>query len=268
MNPLASKEDRQKTLEKFAGKFIAAVSAYFVEKVEAYIKDNKEVIDQVAVECQRLLNEKLINTESLFEELARRIAQGRPTHVTETSDNWLQILISASLGDLSRAVGGAVDGKLSWVDFLKKTIFNTVWQTVLISLVDGGLGLFLTVTIEYFQSRSNRDNTVRSLLSRSKDDMVRSIRQLTSEARDNINKKIAVEIDNKKKEKCKDMYQKLNDEQKKMEIINATLSDHNFNFDAEKRRFDDILSAIYDEAKEAYSVVFGRELALQQFETF
>ena len=35
-----------------------------------------------------------------------------------------------------------------------------------------------------------------------------------------------------------------------------------------KKRFSDILSAIYNEAKEAYSAVFGKELTMPLFETF
>ena len=53
-----------------------------------------------------------------------------------------------------------------------------------------------------------------------------------------------------------------------MKNIKAALSDHNFNLDAEKKRFNTILSEIYNEAKEAYSVVFGKEITLEQFKAF
>lgn len=118
------------------------------------------------------------------------------------------------------------------------------------------------------QGKSNKNDTVKKILSSSKDDIVRTIRQQTSEICNTLNKQIAVEINKKKNEKSEDMNQKLCDEEKKMETINAAFSDHNFNLDTEKTRFRAILSTIYDEADEAYSVVFGKELSLQQFESF
>jgi hypothetical protein len=268
MNPLASKEAKQKEIEEFSGMFVTAVSEYFVKKVEDYIAENRAVIDKEVEECEKALNVQLSGTESLFDDLSRKITNGSTPSATASDQSWLQLLISASLGDLSAVVREANEGKAPWVEFLKKTIFNTVWQAVVLSFASGGLGFLLVVGIEYFQSKKNKNETVKKMLSGSKDNMVRSIRQMSSETQDKINKQIAVTIDKKKKETSKDMTQKLSDEQKKMDTINSTLSDHNFNLEAEKERFNTILSAIYNEAKESYSVVFGQELSLQQFNAF
>lgn len=268
MNPLSSKESKRKSMEEFTGKFITVVSDYFVEKVDNYLAENKIAIDQEVEDCQKHLNISLDSTESLFKDLSKKITNGKNTSISESDKNWLQIMISGYLGDFSAALKGATDGKASWVEFLKKTIFNTVWQFVLLSLVDGGLGVILALLIEYMQGKSNKNDTVKKILSSSKDDIVRTIRQQTSEICNTLNKQIAVEINKKKNEKSEDMNQKLCDEEKKMETINAAFSDHNFNLDTEKTRFRAILSTIYDEADEAYSVVFGKELSLQQFESF
>ncbi len=268
MNPLASKASKKADMEKFTGKFIQAVSDYFVEKVDTYLAENKVAINKEVEECQKLLNAELASTESLFDDLSRKITQGKETSVSESDKSWLQILISGYLGDFSAALKGATDGKASWVEFLKKTIFNTVWQFVLLSLVDGGLGVLLALLIEYLQGRSNKNDTVKKILSKSKEDIVKTIRQQTAEIRNSLNKQIAVEIDKKKKEKSEDMKQRLCDEQNKMDTIEAAFADHNFNLDTEKDRFQTILSAIYGEAHEAYSIVFGQELTLQQFESF
>ncbi|MBQ9230623.1 MAG: dynamin family protein [Prevotella sp.] len=268
MNPLSSKESKRKSMEEFSGKFITVVSDYFVEKIDNYLAENKTVIDQEVKDCQKHLNISLDSTESLFKDLSKKITNGKNTSISESDKNWLQILISGYLGDFSAAIKGATDGKASWVEFLKKTIFNTVWQFVLLSLVDGGLGVILALLIEYMQGKSNKNDTVKKILSNSKDDIVRTIRQQTSEICNTLNKQIAVEINKKKNEKSEEMNQKLCDEEKKMETINAAFSDHNFNLDTEKTRFRTILSTIYDEANEAYSVVFGKELSLQQFESF
>ncbi|MCH5310401.1 MAG: dynamin family protein [Prevotella sp.] len=266
MNPLASKESKKADIEKFTGKFITAVSDYFVEKVEEYLNENMEVIYKEVESCQKQLNTSLDGIETLFEGLSGKITQGGGTPIAESDKNWLQIIISAYLGDISKMINGATGGKTSWVEFLKKTIFNTVWQFVLLSLVDGGLGFLLALAIEYLQGRSDKNDNVKKILSKSKNDIVKTIRQQTSEIRNSLNEKIAVGINEKKVEICEDMRLKLRDEQNKMETINATLSNHNFNLNAEKERFDTILSAIYGEANKAYVVVYGKEITLHQFE--
>ena len=268
MNPLASKESKRADMEKFTGKFITAVTDYFVEKVDSYLKENLATINKEVEECQKLLDVSLAGTEALFDDLSKKIAHGNGTSVPQSDKNWLQIIISAYLGDFSRVIEGSVDGKASWVEFLKKTIFNVVWQMVLLALVDGGLGALLALAIEYMQGRSNKNDTVKKILSKSKDDIVKTIRQQTSEICNSLNKQIAVEIDKKKRGKSEDMAQKLRDEQKKMDTINSAYSDHNFNLEAEKKRFETVLQAIFTEAKEAYSIVFQKELTIQQFEAF
>ena len=267
MNPLASKESKKADMEKFTGKFITAVSDYFVEKVDAYLKENVSVINVEVEECQKILNVSLNSTNALFEDLSKKITQGKGTSVAESDKNWLQIMISAYLGDISHALRGSVDGKSSWVEFLKKTIFNTVWQAVLISMIDGGIGVLIALAIEYLQGKSNKNDTVKKLLSKSKDDIVKNIRQQTSEIRNNLNKRIALEMNNKKTEKSKTMNQKLCDEQKKLDAINAAYNNHNFDLNKEKARFNTILSEIYNEARDAYSLVLGEEITLKQFET-
>ena len=268
MNPLSSRESKQKSMEVFTGQFITVVCDYFAEKVNKYLEINKSVIYDEVDECQKILNVSLGNTESLFKDLSKKITDGKDISISHSDKDWLQIMISTALGDYSAALRGAADGRSSWVDFLKKLIFNCVWQAVLLALVDGGLGVILAILIEYMQGKSNKNVTVKKILSQSKDDIVRNIRQQSLKSRNTINKEIAVKIEKKKIEKSEDMNQKLCDEQKKMDAIEAALSNHNFNLEAEKSRFRTILSSIYSEAKEAYSVVFEEELSLQKFETY
>lgn len=268
MNPSASKESRRADMEKFTGKFITAVTDYFVEKVDAYLTENLVTINAEVEECQKLLDVSLSGTEALFEDLSKKFIQGQETHEEESNMSWLQIMISATLTDFSAVIKTATDGKASWVEYLKKTIFNYVWQAVLVALMPGGTGWLMLLAIEYLQGRNNMNVTVKKILSKSKDNIIKTIRQQTIIICDNLNKQMAVQIDKKKRETCEDMVQKLCDEQKKMDIINSAYSDHNFNLEAEKKRFETILQAIYTEAKEAYSIVFQKELTIQQFEAF
>lgn len=261
----ASGDTRKKRMEEFTGKFITVVTDYFVEKVEEYISENRVVIDQEVKECQRTLNVSIDNTDKLFDDLARQLTNGTGVQPTETDKSWLQIIISSYLGDFSAALKGATDGKSSWMEYLKKTLFNTIWQAVLISLIDGGLGVLVAISIEYFQGASNKNDTVKKILEKSKEGIVKTIRDQTSVMCDNINKQVAVEINNKKTEMTEDMFLKLKDEQTKMENIIRSHTDHNFNLESEKQRFEKILDSIYKEAKDAYMEVFGSDLSLSQF---
>ena len=176
--------------------------------------------------------------------------------------------ISAYLGDFSAVLRGGMEGKAPWIDYLKKTIFNTVWQIVLLSFVDGGLGVLLAIAIEYLQGRNNKSETVKKVLESSKNGIVKAIRENTEEMKDSLNKKIALEMNNEKDKQCVINLQRLNDEQNRMKNIEEFYLEHNTNLEEEKVRFDRILDEIYQEATRSYSVVFDKKLTLDQFKQF
>lgn len=266
MNPLASKETKQRQMEEFLGKFITVTTEYFVEKVQDYIDTNKIVIEKVVEECQKTLNVNLDATNELFNDLGRTLTSNSKSSTNETDKSWLQTAISLYLGDFSAAFKVATDGKAPWVEYLKKTIFNTVWQMVLLSFVDGGLGVLIAIAIEYMQGRSNKNETVKNALANSKNSIVQGIREQTTEMGAKINKQIAVDVDKVKRATTEEITLKLNDELHKMEKINAAQNDHTFNLESEKKRFGKILNGIYAEASDTYEVVFGKSLSKQQFE--
>lgn len=268
MNILASRKSREEEMKKFTGKFITVVTDYFTEKIDAYLELNKIAIEDTIKECQKELNTSFGDTEVLFVKLSNKITKGQKSSVTTSDMNWFQIMLSGCLQDYSAVMKGATDGKAPWVEFLKKSIFNTVWQTILFTFVDGGLGFFTALTIEYVQSKNNKNAIVKKTLENSKVQIINNIREQAPKISKDINKQIAVKINEKKLEKTGGMKLRLSDEENKMKNIKAALSDHNFNLDAEKKRFNTILSEIYNEAKEAYSVVFGKEITLEQFKAF
>ena len=268
INPFATKESKEENMKRFTKPFIDVVTEYFVEKVNSHVNENRIVIDKVVEECQKTLDVRIANTEDLFKELSKNILEEKNVSVGSEKSNWLQTMISLYLGDFSAAMKGANDGKAPWMEFLKKTIFNTVWQAVLLSFIDGGIGVLIAIAIEYYQGKLNASESVKKILVKSKDGIVKVIKEETDKMRNQLNQKIAVEINSKKQKKCNDATQKLQDELTKLQAIEASYTDHNFNLDNEKLRFDKILSTMYNEAEAAYSVVFGRQLTLHQFKNF
>lgn len=269
INPFASKASKEESMRKFTAKFIDVVTNYFVDRVDTYITENWMVVDTVVKECQDSLNVSLNRTDSLYKDLARELLRVNPNQNNPSENkNWLQIMISAYLGDFSAVLKGGMTGKSPWIDYLKKTIFNTVWQIVLLSFVDGGLGVLLALAIEYLQGKNNKSETVKKVLESSKTGIVKAIRENTEEMKDSLNRKIALELNNKKDKRCTIDLQKLDDEQKRMKNIEEFYKKHNTNLEKEKIRFEKIKTEIYKEASKSYSVVFGKSLTLEQFKLF
>lgn len=267
MNPLASKAQKEAQMEKFVGKFVTAVTEHFSDKVDEYLTENMPKIEKVAEECQQRLNVSIEKIDDLLGDLARKITNVNPS-VNNPDKSWLQIMISAYLGDYSAMTKGAIDGKSNWTEYLKKTLFNTVWQVVLLSFIDGGLGVLLACAIEYLQGRANSKESVKKILANTKDGVVKGIREKLVESRKELNNNIAVKISNKKKVATTEMLQTLRDEENRMNEIIAAHNDHNFNLEEEKKRFALILNSIFEEAKDAYSVVNERSLSLNEFKAF
>lgn len=255
-------------MKAFTSKFIDVVTEYFADRVEKYIADNGTVVDKVVKECQETLNVSIATTDDLFKNLARELMNGENVDVQKEKPNWLQIMMSAYLGDYSAALKGGMDGKAPWMDYLKRTIFNTVWQVVLISFIDGGLGFLVAIAIEFLQGRNNKTESVKKVLENSKNAIVKAIREKTEETKDALNKKVASEISIRKEEQCAHAACKLADEQNNMRNIEEFYARHNTNLEAERMRFERILDGIYQEAANAYSVVFNKQLTLQQFKQF
>lgn len=268
MNPLASKRSKEEEMKKFAQKFIDVVTDYFTDKVETYISDNRGVVDAVAQDCQKRLNISMDKLDGLFDNLAKEMMKGKNINVNNENKNWLQIMISAYLGDFSASFKGATDGKATWVEYLKKTIFNTVWQFVLMSLVDGGIGVLLAISIEYLQSKNNKNETVKKMLGKSKDGILKTIKLKTEEIRDSLNKDIAININKEKETKCSDAVKKLHDQQVVIRNIEDLYNSHNCSLEKEEVRFNKILSGMFNEASDAFAVVFGKQITLQQFKGF
>lgn len=267
MNPLASKQKKEEDLKKFAGKFIDVVAEYFADRIESYITENKLAINKVVDQCQEELNININKTDLLFKDLAKELINGKDASIRSEDTNWLQIIISTYLGDFSNALRGGIDGKIPWMDYLKKTIINTLWQGLLIAFL-GGTGVILAILIEFLQGNANKNATVRRILVDSKDDMIKAIRLQTEEMKETLNKNISKEIDDKKVERCADDHRRLADEQKRMLNIEEFYARHNSNLEMEKKRYDNILSTMYQEAANAYSVVFDKQLTLEQFKQF
>ena len=266
MNPFSSREKKEASMREFMGKFLDVVTEYYADKVETYIRNNMSVVDTAVEEAQNKLDVRFATTKGLFDDLSGKLTHGGNGAVEGQThnSNWLQVIISAYLGDYSQMVRGQYE-KVPWIDFLKKTLLNTVWQSMLLIFIDGGIGVAIALAIEYLQGTSNKNETVKKMLATSKDGIVKAIRCNIEESTKSINKKVAVRINEEKVKKCTEAKRSLNDKQTEMAKIEEFFADHTTTLESERDRFDHILDAMFSEAKVAYKEVFGRQLELEAF---
>lgn len=266
LNPFASKKQKEENIKKFTGKFIDVVAIYFSDRITDYIKENSVIVDNVIDECQQKLNQTITDTDQLFSDLAQQMTSGDDVSFATNNQNWLQVTMSGYLMDFSAMIKGGVEGKTPWLEYLKKTLINSIWQYMLMSLVDGGLGVILVILIEYMQGKQNKSKVIKDILDKSKDGIVKGIRQRCDELKHTMQHQIATDMNNQKEEKCSDARNRLIDEQNKLMEIEQFYNNHNTDLESEKERFDTILKEIYNEAQKAYSVVFNQPLTLEQFQ--
>jgi len=262
MNPLASKESKERDMKKFMGKFIDVVASYFVERFNAYYHENIMIVEDVAKECEETIQIKIDDIEKKIKGL-RPCTEGE-RNASNTDKSWLQILISAYLGDYSKVLQGATDGKAPWMDYLKKTLSNTVWQVLLVYFLGAGWGGILIVLIECIQGKNNKNETVKKILEQSKYSILNDMKKQIDKISKAIILQITTEIDKKKTEQCQGKKRQLSDIIASMNEIENILTAGVTTLSDTRRRYDNILSVMYQEAVDAYSIVYESQLSLQR----
>lgn len=267
INVFKSKEEKAKKMEEMLQPFTDVVAKYFVDKVDTFLDENKIVLNKVVTECEKTLDTTIGHTDELFQGLGKQLGQGTKGGIQAKEQSWLQNALSLYLGDISACVKTAAGGKTTWMEFVKKAVFNYVWQSILV-IGAGGPGAIAALIIEFFQMKSNKNEMVLKIMNETKNGIVKEYKVKLTEAVKSVNKKVVNKMAAIKNSDCASSRQKLADEQAHMESIEASLSSHNFNLEDEKKRYNEILSSMFKEAADAYQIVFNRSLTLTQFKQF
>lgn len=264
INPFDSKEEKARKMEAAIQPFTTAVAEYFDQKIDSYFTQNKSVLDATVEECQKALDISAMNTDKLFKELTKEFVGVQGPIANPKEQSWLQNALSLMFSDISASIKTAAGGKTSWVDFIKKAIFNYMWQSVLVAIA-GGPGAIIALAIEFMQMKSNKSEQVRQLLNETKNGTLKQMRSVIGKAIAVTNQKVATAMNGKKELKCRDARLRLLDEHNRIEEIIASLSSQEFNLNAEKEIYAYILDQIRNETKDSFAFVMESVLSDTDF---
>ena len=264
INIFISAKEREENTKKLLEPFARIVAKHISDKIDEYVEDNRPVVNAAIMECQSKVDASLHQTAQLFGQLGDTLTD--ETDYTIGGDqNWLQNIVSTVIGDASAVVKTAAGGKMAWMEFVSKAVFNFTWQWVIGVMASGGWGLFIIALIEYMQMRNGRQEMVERMLTECKTKTLNEMDSKLSSSIEAMNQRIAGTLYQIREDKCRAIRQQLADEQEHLAEIQTNLEDNNFNASAERQRTSYILTAVLNESAHAYSVVFDQMTTPEDF---
>lgn len=266
INIFISAKEREKNTKKLLEPFAQIVAKHISDKIDEYVEDNRSVVDAAIMECQNKVDTSLLLTAQLFGQLGETLTD-ETDYTIGGEQNWLQNIVSTIMGDASAVVKTAAGGKMAWVEYVSKAVFNFTWQWVIGVMASGGWGVFIIALIEYMQMRNGRNEMVERMLTECKTKTLNEMDNKLSTAIGAMNQRIAGMLYQIREDKCRTIRQQLADEQDHLAEIQANMEDNDFNAAAERERTDFILNTILKKSAIAYSEVFGQHVSAEEFVT-
>jgi hypothetical protein len=264
INIFISAKEREENTKQLLEPFAQIIAKHISKKIDEYIEDNRSVVNTAIMECQSKVDASLQQTAQLFGALGDSLTD-ETEFAVGGDQNWLQNIVSTIMGDASAAVKTAAGGKMAWMEFVSKAVFNFTWQWVVGVMASGGWGLFIIALIEYMQMRNGRHEMVERMLTECKTKTLNEMESKLSTSIEVMNQRIAGMLYQVREDKCCSIRLQLADEREHLAEIQANLDDNNFNAEAERQRTDYILATILNESAHAYSEVFDQQVSTEDF---
>jgi hypothetical protein len=257
-------EEREEKTKRLLEPFVKVVSNHISNKIDEYVEGNRSVVNAAIQECQSKVDISLHQTAQLFGQLGDTLTD-ETEYAIGGDQNWLQNIVSTIMGDASAAVKTAAGGKVAWMEFVSKAVFNFTWQWVIGIIASGGWGLFIIALIEYMQMKNGRHEIVERMLTECKTKTLNEMDNRLSTSIDVINQRIAGTLYQVREDKCRAIRQQLADEHQHLTEILSNLDDNAFNAEAERERTDYILNSILGKSAQAYAEVFDHQITGDEF---
>lgn len=264
INIFISAKEREENTKRLLEPFTRIIAKHISDKIDEYVVDNRTVVDAAIMECQNKVDVSLQHTAQLFGQLGDTLTD-ETDYAVGGNQNWLQNIVSTVIGDASAVVKTAAGGKMAWMEFVSKAVFNFTWQWVIGVIATGGWGVFIIALIEYMQMRNGRHEMVERMLTECKTKTLNEMENKLSTSIEVMNQRIAGTLYQVREDKCRATRQQLVDEREHLTEIQANLEDNDFNADAERERTDYVLNSILDKSAHAYSEVFGQHVSGGEF---
>lgn len=256
INVFKSKDERTEDMKRLLQPFSQIIAEHISDKIDRFMEANKTVLQNAIMEAEQNVNTNLANVSNLFSQLGDTLTE-MPEMGKQEDQDWLQAVISYCVGDASAIVKNCVGGHTAWLEFIRKAVFNGVWQWMVIQIVTGGWGVIICGLIEWLQIKNGKNEMVDRMLTDSKNAALKEIHAKLDERLRNMNTSIAIKMNEVKNAKCGESRQRLNDEKGRLEEIERNMNDNQFNAEQERKRTTSILASMASEIKSCYLDVFG-----------
>lgn len=256
INVFKSKDERTEDMKRLLQPFSQIIAEHISDKIDRFMEANKTVLQNAIMEAEQNVNTNLANVSNLFSQLGDTLTE-MPEMGKQEDQDWLQAVISYCVGDASAIVKNCAGGHTAWLEFIRKAVFNGVWQWMVIQIVTGGWGVIICGLIEWLQIKNGKNEMVDRMLTDSKNAALKEIHAKLDERLRNMNTSIAIKMNEVKNAKCGENRQRLNDEKGRMEEIERNMNDNQFNAERERKRTTSILASMASEIKSCYLDVFG-----------
>ena len=251
-----SKEAREEDMKRLLQPFSEIIADHISGKIDTFMANNRPVLEEAIHEAENDVNANLNNVSALFERLGEALTETPEVGRTDDQD-WLQVLISYCVGDASMIVRNCAGGRTAWMEFVRKAVFNALWQWTIIQIMTGGWGIVVCVIIEWLQINNGKNEMIDRMLTESKNGALKEIRNHLDDRLHDMNNNIAIKVNEKKEQKCGTARQQLRDERARLADIERNLNDNKFNATQERLRTEYIISTMATEIKTCYLDVFG-----------
>lgn len=256
INVFKSKDERTEDMKRLLQPFSQIIAEHISDKIDRFMEANKTVLQNAIMEAEQNVNTNLANVSNLFSQLGDTLTE-MPEMGKQEDQDWLQAVISYCVGDASAIVKNCAGGHTAWLEFIRKAVFNGVWQWMVIQIVTGGWGVIICGLIEWLQIKNGKNEMVDRMLTDSKNAALKEIHAKLDERLRNMNTSIAIKMNEVKNAKCGESRQRLNDEKGRLEEIERNMNDNQFNAEQERKCTTSILASMASEIKSCYLDVFG-----------
>lgn len=256
INVFKSKDERTEDMKLLLQPFSQIIAEHISDKIDRFMEANKTVLQNAIMEAEQNVNTNLANVSNLFSQLGDTLTE-MPEMGKQEDQDWLQAVISYCVGDASAIVKNCAGGHTAWLEFIRKAVFNGVWQWMVIQIVTGGWGVIICGLIEWLQIKNGKNEMVDRMFTDSKNAALKEIHAKLDERLRNMNTSIAIKMNEVKNAKCGESRQRLNDEKSRLEEIERNMNDNQFNAEQERKRTTSILAPMASEIKSCYLDVFG-----------
>lgn len=256
INVFKSKDERTEDMKRLLQPFSQIIAEHISDKIDRFMEANKTVLQNAIMEAEQNVNTNLANVSNLFSQLGDTLTE-MPEMGKQEDQDWLQAVISYCVGDASAIVKNCAGGHTAWLEFIRKAVFNGVWQWMVIQIVTGGWGVIICGLIEWLQIKNGKNEMVDRMLTDSKNAALKEIHAKLDERLRNMNTSIAIKMNEVKNAKCGESRQRLNDEKGRLKEIERNMNDNQFNAEQERKRTTSILASMASEIKSCYLDVFG-----------